>query len=80
LKINLTNLVAGTVVILMFAVKKESNRNALTRIVVMVRCEEEAVGVAGIVVAIVVSQVQVLLVYIATKSPNSVLIIFEPIT
>ncbi len=73
-------MIAGPVIVLVLAVEIEDDRNALARIVVVIAAEEEAVRIVGIVVAIVVRQIQIRLVDALLISPSSVLIIFEPIT
>src|SRR5205807_7306418 len=63
LKINLVNRVAGTVVVFVHSVKEENYRNAFARVVEMIATEEEPVGIVGIVIAIIVSNIQILFVH-----------------
>ena len=61
LVINLIGRVAGTVVVFVFSVKEENYGDAFTRVVVMIAPEEEPVWIVGIVVAIIVGNIQILL-------------------
>src|SRR6266576_3082018 len=63
LKIDLLHFVAGTVIVLVLAIKKEDNGNALLGVVVMIAAEEKAITICRVVVAIIESQVQIFFVY-----------------
>jgi hypothetical protein len=57
--INLVRVVAGTMIIFVFAIEVEDDGNAVLRVVVVIRTIEKPVRVFGVVVKIVERQVEV---------------------
>jgi hypothetical protein len=77
--IDLLRVVARPVVVLVHAVKEETDRNAFACVIEIIAAEEEAIRVVGTVVAVIVCRFKYDLLTRSVIAPSSVLIIFDPI-